>query len=111
MNIEEYKIKDERHELDKEYEQMKEAGLNLSIISSISKDSWHTVYKFPNGVRASVIHLPHAKESGIQDWTYEILAHYGGEEAMYRSDRKEDINTALETLCNYGIKKLNETGE
>lgn len=80
------------HPITTEYEEMKKQG--YAGMFDVYKEGTHTLYEFPNGVEASLIHFPH--QTGMFSWTYEVMA--DGE--IYRPKTIEDVNKLLVILMN-----------
>lgn len=91
MNFEKYLISSEPHDIAKEFEMSKEKGLKGM---EWFKDGTHKIYKFPNGIRVSLIHFPNQLE--VFGWEYEIMT---GDEIV-RPRNEDEINSILEDLFN-----------
>lgn len=100
IDIEQYKVTDEKHEIAYEYEQMeklcKEQGLEIKYMV-FGKDAWHTVYDFPNGYNVSMLFLPHNKDLQLNDWTFELYITQKDTEG-HRIIRKDNLEETLKEI-------------
>jgi hypothetical protein len=90
--IEKYLISSDVHAITRELEESKKSGIRGM---EWFEDGTHKIYKFPNGIHASLIHFP--KQESMFGWKYEIMTN---EDEMFRALYQHEVDVILQDLFN-----------